>query len=150
MSLTRRPSSLLADHRRWSASVLTVMLLVLAVLGAQVLCGVHLNEQAAGHADEAAVQSPGLWPAAETTVAEAPDVEAALAPPDDGAHGCSDHRSLTAQGDPVRQPPPGPAVMPELAAQWLVADLAHREPPVRSSVTDAAAPSLTALGISRT
>jgi hypothetical protein len=145
MSLTRRLHSLLADPRRGSASVLTVMLLVLTVISAHVLCSTHLNEaESAGHSRVAAVQS------AVPATADASVVEAAPAPLGSDSHGCSDHHSVTAQCDPVLLPPPGPAVVPELAVQWLVADLAHREPPARSSVTVAAAPSLTALGISRT
>jgi hypothetical protein len=145
MSLTRRLHSLLADPRRESASILTVMLLVLAVISAHVVCGVHVSERAeGGHSHVAAMQS-----AAPATLG-ASVAEAAPAPLGGDPHGCSEHHSVTAQCDPVRLPPPGPAVVPELAVQWLVADLAHREPPVRSSVTVAAAPSLTALGISRT
>jgi len=147
MRLTRRLPSLLADPRRESANILTVMLVVLAVISAHVLCGVHLNEQAqgVGHSHEVAVQSAARAPAA----AETPVAEVAPAPLGD-SHGCSDHHSVTVRCDPVLQPPPGPAAVPELAMQWLVSDMAHHEPPVRSSVTVAAAPSLTALGISRT
>jgi hypothetical protein len=124
------------------------MLLVLAIISAHLLCSTHPNEQAqgAGHPYVAAVQSSEHGPA--TTGASV--AVAAPAPPGDGSHGCSDHHPVTAQCDPVLLPAPGPAAVPELAMQWLVSDMARHEPTVPLSTTVAAAPSLTALGISRT
>lgn len=139
------------------------MLLVLAVITAHVLCSTHLNEQAAGagHSHVTAVQSSEQGPAAadtavletastETPVPATPVAEVAPAASAGASHGCSDHHPVAAQYEPVLLPAPAPAAVPELAMQWLVSDLARHEPPVRSSVTVAAAPSLTALGISRT
>ncbi|WP_125777268.1 hypothetical protein [Antribacter gilvus] len=146
MSLTRHLRSLLADPRRETASVLTVMFLVLAVVSVHVLCNVHLDEpaQSAGHSHQAPV------PDAEQASAPTSVVEAAPAPLGGGSHGCSDHHSATAQCDPVTPTSPGPAVAPTSSVQWLVSDLAHAERAARHIGTVAAAPSLTALGISRT
>lgn len=140
MSLTRRLRSLLADPRRESASILTVMFLVLTVVGVHVLCSVHLDErldgldgQGASHSHGAAVHAAGH------------DSEHG-----GGSHGCADHHRVAAQCDPLRPAAPAPAVTPELAVQWLVPAPASHEPLTRSSVTLPTAPSLTALGISRT
>lgn len=148
MSLTRRPRSLLAGPRRESASVLTVVLLVLAVLSVHFLCSVHVDGQArsASHSHVAAVQGSGQ----ETAPTETSAVDVATAPLGGGPHGCSDHHAVTEQCDPVMPSSPGPAVVPDFAVQWLVSDMALRESPAWSSGTVAAAPSLHALGISRT
>lgn len=147
MRLTHHLRRLLAGPRRETASVLTIMLLVLAVVSVHVLCSVHLDApaQSAGHSHQAVQGSPQEPATVPTFV-----VEAAPGPMGSGSHGCSDHHSATVQCDPVTPTPPGPAVAPDLAVQWLVSDVAHREPAARQFGTVAAAPSLHALGISRT
>ncbi|WP_369369852.1 hypothetical protein AB1046_13660 [Promicromonospora sp. Populi] len=143
MNLTRRISSLLADPRRGFAGVLTVMFLVLTVLGVQVLCSVHLDE--AGHSD---VEQPAM-----VAAVGAPDRVAEVAP---GHHDgedpfdCSEDRTLTARYDRTLSPSTDLAEAPGLALQWLVPDTAHHVLRVPSGVAAAAAPSLHALGISRT
>jgi hypothetical protein len=147
MDLTRRFRSLLADPRRELASVVTVMALVLVVLSVHVLCSVHLDERApdAGTAQAAVVQHRG-----HDGVSPRAAAEVTLGPLDGHAHGCTDHGPVTAQWDPVRPLPQGPAVVPVLAVQWPLPDLGPREPRVSQGVAAVAAPSLHALGISRT
>ncbi|MEU4361854.1 hypothetical protein [Promicromonospora sp. NPDC023987] len=147
MSSTRSLRSLLAGPRRESASGLTVLLLVLAVLSVHFLCSAHLDEQAprAGHSHAAAMQGSGqVAPPAGALAAEA-----ARAPLGDGSHGCSDHHSATAQCDPVLPSTPETAMAPDPAVLWAASDPAYHALPAWSGVA-VAAPSLTALGISRT
>ena len=124
------------------------MFLVLAVLSVHFLCSAHVDGQAqsASHSHVAAVQGSGQ----EAAPTETSAVEVASAPLGGGSHGCFDHHVVTAQCDPVVPSSPGPAVVPDSAVQWLVSDMALRESPAWSGGTVAAAPSLHALGISRT
>lgn len=153
MNLTRHARSLLADPRRELATVLTVMALVLALVGVHVLCSVHLDEAAhgashshgAGHSHEASAQSSED----HSETAKATFVEIADAPLGDDQH-CADHGSVAAQCDPVLPVPQVPAVVPDLAVQWLVPDMPRHEARAPAAVVAVAAPSLHALGISRT
>ncbi|MFI2365756.1 hypothetical protein [Promicromonospora sp. NPDC019610] len=143
MNVTRAARSLLADPRREAKSVLAVMFLVFTVLSVQLLCGVHLDE--AGH------------PHPQATVGQyaASAVVPAGAEGGSGHHGedpnhCSENRTVTARYDRTVSPSAELAGEPELALRWLVPDLAHPRHGTASGVADAAAPSLHALGISRT
>jgi hypothetical protein len=152
MNQTRRARSLLADPRRELASVLTVMALVLAVMGMHVLCSAHLDERAraAATVDNVAAQHAVQDTTTQVTVgSHTAAAGIAPGPLGDDPH-CSGHRTVTAQSDPVLLPPQGPAVVPDLAAQWLVPDMPHHGPRTSSGVAAVAAPSLHALGISRT
>ncbi|MEU4362251.1 hypothetical protein [Promicromonospora sp. NPDC023987] len=152
MNLTRAARSQLADPRREPASLLAIMFVVLAVLGVQVLCGIHPHE--AGH------HSAHLDGAAGHQVAPAVvETQAQVTEPGHGQHGghhggdgdhCSEDRTATVRYERTLSPFPDLAGVPHLAQQWLVPDLAHDAPRVPSGVAVAAAPSLHALGISRT
>ena len=147
MNLTRAARSPFADTRRAFASVLTVMFLVLAVLGIQAVCGVHhegghssahLDMAAGHHATSAVLGTPG---------------QAGEADP--GDHGgdlshCSEERTATARYDRTLSPFPDLAEAPILAQQWLVPGIAHHATSEPSGLAVTAAPSLHALGISRT
>lgn len=124
MDVTRRTRPLLAGARRGLTSVLTAMFLVLAVVGAGV-----------------------VW----STYHEATAVEAASGPIHDGLRDCSDHHPPSAHCDPL--PPassPGPDALPVPSAGTLVSAVVHDDVPVPASTAEATAPSLHALGISRT
>lgn len=147
MSLTRRLRSLLAAVRPGSTGVLSVMVLVLAVMSVHVLCSVHLDEPppGAGHAHTTSA-------AFAVDLASAPQTasEVVPAPLGGGSHGCGDHHTATAQCEPVLPAPLLLAVMPEPAVQRLAPAAAQQDQRPLSSVVNAAAPSLHALGISRT
>jgi hypothetical protein len=148
MDLTRRLRSLLADPRHAVVGAVAVMALVLVAVGVHVLCSVHLDEHPheAGAADGVVAQH-----GAHGTEGSHVEVAAAAAGPlDHHAHGCSEHGAVSAQWDPVRPLPQGPAVVPVLAAQWPVPVMVHHDKRVPSGVAVASAPSLHALGISRT
>lgn len=101
------------------------MLLVLTVVSAGVPYGTH----AGGH----------------------PVAEIASGPVADGSRDCSDHHAPSAQCAPL--PPafsPGPAAMPEPSAGRLVSIAVHDDTPAPAGTAEAMAPSLHALGISRT
>lgn len=160
MHLTHRARSLLAGPRREFGAVLAIMALVLAVIGVHVVCSVHLDERAggAGHAHQAGAEASGHHVvaaidhhevAAGMELAAGVGTEAAVEPLVADPH-CADHGTVTAHGDPVRAVPQGPAVVPDLAVRWLVPALADHEPSTPSGVAAVAAPSLHALGISRT
>jgi hypothetical protein len=148
MNLTRAARSLLADPRRGFASVLTVMFLVLAVLGVQAMCGVHLDEadHGGGHAHAAVGQH--VLP----DVATASDHAAQADPehPGEDPNACAEGSTVTARHDRTSSPSMDFSGAPSLALQWLVPDTAHHGPWVPSGSAVAAAPSLHALGISRT
>lgn len=128
------------------------MFLVLTVVSVHALCSVHLGEHAQ---DAAQAQDAGAVLTAHSTthsVAEAGDAPAELVPGslDGGPHGCSDRGPLIAQCDPVVPASLAPAAVPERSTQRIVAAIAHRARLTATGVADAAAPSLHALGISRT
>lgn len=64
--------------------------------------------------------------------------------------GCSDQHTATAQSDQTRPLPKGPSTVPNLAVRWLVPEAAGHRIRISSGVAAATAPSLHALGISRT
>lgn len=124
MDVTRRTRPLLAGARRGLASVLTAMFLVLAVVSAGVV---------------------------SSTYHEATAVEVASGPIHDGLRDCSGHHPPSAHCDPL--PPvssPGPAALPVPSTGWLVSAVGHNDAAVPANAADATAPSLHALGISRT
>ncbi|MFI6428596.1 hypothetical protein [Promicromonospora sp. NPDC050880] len=146
MNLTRTARSPLAAPRRGFASDLTVMFLVLALLAVQAVCGVHLDE-----ADHGRTQPHG------TVELQAPVAPAA----DQAAHAdserpggdpnqCAEDRTLTARYDRTLSPSMVLVGAQSLALQWLVPDISHHGPQAPSGLAGAAAPSLHALGISRT
>lgn len=148
MGLTRHLRSLLAGPRRGAASVLTVMFLVLAVVSAHVLCSVQLD----GETHSGAQAPDGGGQLAVYDVASAHDavVEVVPEPLGGDSHGCSDHHPVTTRCDPVLPPPLVLAVMPERTVQRLAPAVVHQDHRAASSAATAAAPSLHALGISRT
>ena len=147
MSMTRRFSLQLADPRRGLAGAWAVVLLALAVVSVHVLCSVHLNEQTRGNGHSHAAS-------ALVSVDESADGTAGMLavpePVGGDSHGCSDHHKATAECDPVLPTLPGSAVLPDLTVRWHVPEMAHHESRARSDGTVTAAPSLHALGISRT
>src|SRR5690606_17014959 len=105
---------------------------------------------AAGHTHDTVGQPVAQDVAGASPIAPAA-AGAASGPVDrGGAHGCSDHHTATAQCDPVLPQTPGPAAVPDQTVQWLVRDVADHSAPSLSGGTIASAPSLHALGISRT
>lgn len=124
MDVTRHTRPFFACVRRGLAGVLTAMLLVLAVVSAGVVCSTH-------HA--------------------ATSVEVASGPTHDGARDCADDHRPSAQCDPL--PPvssPGPATLLAPSTGGLVSVVAHDDTPVPANTAGTTAPSLHALGISRT
>jgi hypothetical protein len=147
MNLTFAARSPLADPRRGFASVLTVMFLVLAVLSVQAVCGVHPHE--AEHSSASAYDSVGQQ-AAPPVATTLDDVEMAPGHHGAGSHHCAEDRPVTARYERTQSPSTDLAEVPALAAQWLVPDIRLHAPRVPSGLAVAAAPSLHALGISRT
>jgi hypothetical protein len=100
------------------------MFLVLAVVSAGVVSSTHLDATA---------------------------VEVASGPIHDGFRDCSDHHPPSAHCDPLPTvSSPGPAALPVPSTGWLVSAVGHGDTPVPADTADATAPSLHALGISRT
>jgi hypothetical protein len=123
MDVTRRTRPL-AGLRRGLASVLTAMFLVLTVVGTGVLCGAQHEVTA---------------------------VEATAGPVHDGLRDCSDRHPPSAHCDPLLPVfSPGPAAAPVPSTGWLVSAVGHDDVQVPTNTADATAPSLHALGISRT
>ncbi|MFD2794488.1 hypothetical protein ACFS27_13355 [Promicromonospora vindobonensis] len=129
-------------------SVLTVMFLVLAVLGVQAVCGVHLDE--AGHTSALTDAGAGHHAASAGLGTSDQATEADLGHHGDDPSHCSEERTATARYDRTLSPFPDLAQAPDLAQQWLVPGIAHHAPRGPSGLAVAAAPSLHALGISRT
>jgi hypothetical protein len=124
MDVTRRTRPLLAGARRGLASVLTAVLLVLALVSVGAVCGAY-------HAGTA--------------------VEVASGPVHDGLRDCSDHHPPSAHCDPLpAASSPGPAALPVPPTGRLGSTVVHGDTPVPANTADATAPSLHALGISRT
>lgn len=146
MNVTRRLRSLLAGARHGMSAVVAVMFLVLTVAGVHAVCSVHLDEHTHGaahsHGDDGA-------PAAHGEVRATAVQADALEPVGGSSSGCSDHERVTAQSDPLLLPAPVLATMPEPTAVRLAPTVVHRDHRTASTVT-ASAPSLHALGISRT
>jgi hypothetical protein len=136
MNLTRAARSSLADPRRRLVSVLTVMFLVLAALAVQAVCGIHPHE-----ADHGGTPLHGA--VEQHARSAAPAAEQA-------GHTGPEHRTVTARYDRTLSPSVDLARVPSLAQQWLVPDITEHAPRVPPSLAVAAAPSLHALGISRT
>lgn len=153
MNLTRAARSPLAAPRRELTSVLAAMVLVLVILGVQAVCGVHLDD--AGHGATSADGAVGQHVAQAT--ATTPDQVTAAAPGHHGGghHGedpnhCAEDRTVTARFDRTVSPSVDLARVPPLAMQWLVPVITQHCPKEPSGLAVAAAPSLHALGISRT
>ncbi|MEU4388614.1 hypothetical protein [Promicromonospora sp. NPDC023805] len=124
MDATRRTRPLLAGARRGLANVLTAMFLVLAVVSAGAVCG---------------------------TYHEATAVEVASGSIHDGFGDCSDRHPPSVHCGPLLTvSSPGPAALPLPSAGTLVSAVVHDDVPVPANTADATAPSLHALGISRT
>lgn len=148
MNLTRAARSQLADPRRGFASVVTVMFLVLALLGVQAVCSVHLDT--ADHSSGATHGTVGQH--AAPAAAAASDQTAHS---DRGHHGedpsdCAEDRTVTARYDRTASPSTDLDGAPPRAVQWHVPGIAPDRPRAPSGLAAAPAPSLHALGISRT
>ena len=129
------------------------MLLVLVVLGVQAVCGVHLDD--VGHGAKSAYGAAGHDTAQATSTAQDQVTGAAVGHHGDGHHGedpnhCAEDRPVTARSDRTVSPSIDLARAPSLAMQWLVPEIAHHCPKEPSGLPVADAPSLHALGISRT
>jgi hypothetical protein len=153
MNLTRAARSPLAASRRGFTSVLTAMLLVLVVLGVQAVCGVHLDD--AGHGGTSAYGAAGHHVVQAATTAPDQVTGGAVGHHGEGHHGedpnhCAEDRPVTARSDRTVSPSMDLARAPTLAMQWLVPELAQHCPQEPTGLAVAAAPSLHALGISRT
>lgn len=133
-------------------SVLTAMFLVLVVLGVQAVCGVHLDgaghggTSAYGAADHDAAQAAATAPDQVTGVAAGHHGDGH----GEGPNHCAEDRPVTARSDRTVSPSIDLARAPALAMQWLVPELAHHCLQEPAGLAVAAAPSLHALGISRT
>jgi hypothetical protein len=147
MNLTRAARSPLADPRRGFVSVLTAVFLVLVVLGVQALCGVHAHE-----ADHSSTSPHGAVEQHAASGAAASDPAAQVVPghPGEGPNDCVEDRTVTARYDRTLSPSMDLAGPQALALQWLVPDIAQHDARAPSGLAVAAAPSLHALGISRT
>jgi hypothetical protein len=110
------------------------------------VCGVHMDE---AHSSEPVHGAVGHH--APPAVATSPDQAAEVAPGhhQDRDH-CAEERTVTARYDRTVSPSTDLAGVPPLAPQWLVPDITHHAARVPSGLPVAAAPSLHALGISRT
>ncbi|GAB2489804.1 hypothetical protein GCM10027063_33870 [Promicromonospora xylanilytica] len=138
MRLPHRLRPVLSGSRHRATAVAAAMLLVLAAAGGQAACGVQ------------AAEPTGAVVQGTTTVGRAESVTVSPAESmADGPSGCADHDTATAQSDPV-PPSPVPAAMPEHAAARMALIGARQVHRTASSVAVADAPSLHALGISRT
>ncbi|MFD2795199.1 hypothetical protein ACFS27_16695 [Promicromonospora vindobonensis] len=155
MHLTRRFRSLRTGSRHGATAATAVMLLVLAVSGTHLACSVHLDEHPGGathahgghgHAG-AHARSGGEAPAIDhVTTVRADAVEPAVG----GSSECSERDTVTAQSGSLLLPFPVLATAPEPTAIWLALPVVHTNHQTASGVAAAAAPSLHALGISRT
>jgi len=143
MTLTRAARSLLAELRREAKRALVVAFLAFTALGVQLLCDVHLNE--VGHAHPTA--AVGQYAASAALTAEG---EGADGHHDEAGDHCPENRTVTARYDRSGAASAELAPAPELAVQWPVPHVVHLQPAVPPGVAVAAAPSLHALGISRT
>ncbi|WP_129787952.1 hypothetical protein [Promicromonospora panici] len=154
MNVTRVARPSLADPRRGLAGVLTVMFLVFAVLAVQAVCGVHRH--AADHSGTSADGAVGQQYAAVAAQAvpdeAVPDEAAHAAPerPGQDPYDCAEDRPITARSDRTVSPSTDLAGVPALAVQWLVPAVADHGTRTPSGLAAATAPSLHALGISRT
>lgn len=151
MDLTRAARPLPADSRRGFASVLTVMFLVLAVLGVQAVCGVHPHEadHGAGHGSTRPYTAVGQQVPTVVTPSGQP-AQSTLGHHGEGSNHCAEDRTVTARYDRTLSPLMDMAGAPSLALRWLVPDIAHHGVRTPAGLAVAAAPSLHALGISRT
>jgi hypothetical protein len=137
----------LADPRRGFVSVLTVAFLVLVVLAVQAVCGVHAHE-----ADHSSTSPHVAVEQHAASGAAASDPAAQIAPghPSEDPNDCVEDRTVTARYDRTLSPSIDLAGAQSLALRWLVPDIRNDAPRAPSGLAVAAAPSLHALGISRT
>jgi hypothetical protein len=119
------------------------MFVVLTVVSAWLLCGIHLDDHPQAHHGGGPLVT-------RSTDAQAPR-EIAAGPTGGGWQDCSDHHAPSAQCDPLLPASsPGPAAMPEPSVRRLVSATVHGDIQVPTNTAEATAPSLHALGISRT
>lgn len=150
MNLTRRFRTARAGSRYGATAVMTFMLLVMAVVGATLTCSVHVGE----HAHDVGQLHSGAQPHSGGEVQAVHD--AAIDEVDavelvgGSSPGCSDHDTVPAQSFSLSPPPSLLATMPERTISWLAPVVVRLDHRPNSSVAVAAAPSLHALGISRT
>lgn len=123
------------------------MFLMLAVLGVQAVCGVHPHE-----ADHSGTPSHGAVEERAPLSAVASDQVAESGSEHHGEdpNHCAEDRPVTAWSDRTVSPSMDLARAPALAMQWLVPEIVHHCPKEPSGLAVADAPSLHALGISRT
>jgi hypothetical protein len=154
MILTRRFRSPLGGSRHGATAVAAVVFLVLAVVGVQLVCSIHLNvhtggaTQAHGGHDHGSEHSHGGEVLAVHDVATG---QVDVVEPEPGSSsGCADHDTVTAQAQPLQLPSLVLATTPERTAIRLTHAAAHQDHRTATDVANAAAPSLHALGINRT
>ena len=148
MNLTRAACSQLADPRRGFASVLTVMFLVLALLGVQAVCSVHLDTP--GHSSGAGHGTVGQHAAPAAATASDQAVHTDLGHPGEAPSDCAEDRTVTARYDRTVSPSTDLDGAPPPAVQWHVPGIQPDRLRAPSGLAVAPAPSLHALGISRT
>jgi hypothetical protein len=124
------------------------MFLVLVVLGVQAVCGVHLDE--AGHSSTHTHDAVGQHAAPAMATASDQAAQAAPEHHDQDPNHCAEDPTVTARSDRTVSPSIDLARAPALAMQWPVPGIAHHAPRAPSGLAVADAPSLHALGISRT
>ncbi|MEU4362224.1 hypothetical protein [Promicromonospora sp. NPDC023987] len=131
-----------------------VVFLVLAVVGVQLACTMHLNQHAGGaahahggHGHAGEHSSAGGALAVHDVATGHVDV---VEPEAGGASGCSEHDTVTAQSEPLLLPSPVLATTPESPAIRLTPAAVYQDHRMASALSGAAAPSLHALGINRT
>jgi hypothetical protein len=154
MIVTRRLRSPLAGSRYGATAVAAVVLLVLAVVGAYLVCGMHLNEHtggathahgAHGHGGEDS-RADGALNVHDVATGQVDVVE----PEAGGSSGCADHDTVTAHAQPLLVPFLVLATTPERTAIRLTHAAVYQDHRMTSASAKAAAPSLHALGINRT
>jgi hypothetical protein len=154
MTLTRRLRSPLAGFRHGATAVAAVVLLVLAAVGAHMVCSMHPNERTGsathahgghGHGGEDSRADEAL------NVHDVATGQADVVKPEAGSSsGCADHDTVTAQAQPLLLPSLVLATTPERTAIRLTHAAVYQDHRMTSAVAKAAAPSLHALGINRT
>ncbi|GAB2487375.1 hypothetical protein GCM10027063_31280 [Promicromonospora xylanilytica] len=134
-----------------------VVFLVLAVVGVQLVCSIHLNEHTGGGAQAHGGHGHGHEHSHGGEVLAVHDVPTGQvevvereAGGSSGSSGCSEHDTVTARAQPLLQPSLVLATTPERTAIRLTQTAVFQDHRITSASAKAAAPSLHALGINRT
>ena len=148
MNPTRRARTVLAGPRRGFASLLTAVLLVLTLVSASALGGSHRD--GFPHGGPQAADGGGRL-VTQTEGTDAPAAGTAAGPVGAGRPDCPDRHSPLAQCDPLPlASSPGPAAAPAPTVSRFAPVAVPEDVPAPANTAEATAPSLHALGISRT